>query len=261
MNNATRYPWRKFYPGQHLTDPRMMFVGLAARGLLVEIEALCYCAEPPGRLTIQGRAMTAAEIARLRGVDPIDVDESLAELLAAGLLATDDTGCIYSPALLAELDERDGTKRRVAKHRKNTAANVTPHVTPGVSPKSRVEKKESRTESEKNTPPAQANAFAEFWASYPKKIARGAAEKSFRKIGEPSKMLPVLLAAITAQKSTAQWQRDNGQFIPNPATWLNQRRWEDDLAALNTTGTRAGNQPSGRIEATKGKYAHIGTTL
>jgi len=27
-----------------------------------------------------------------------------------------------------------------------------------------------------------------------------------------------------------QWRKDNGQFIPNPATWLNQRRWEDELA-------------------------------
>ena len=25
-----------------------------------------------------------------------------------------------------------------------------------------------------------------------------------------------------------EWQRDSGQYIPYPTSWLNQRRWEDD---------------------------------
>ena len=35
--------------------------------------------------------------------------------------------------------------------------------------------------------------------------------------------------AISAQKRSRQWTENNGQYIPNPATWLNQRRWEDEL--------------------------------
>jgi hypothetical protein len=31
------------------------------------------------------------------------------------------------------------------------------------------------------------------------------------------------------QKTSAQWQKDNGQYIPNPATWLNQGRWDDEI--------------------------------
>jgi len=34
---------------------------------------------------------------------------------------------------------------------------------------------------------------------------------------------------VNAQKATEQWRKDNGQFIPHPQTWLNQRRWEDDV--------------------------------
>ena len=37
-----------------------------------------------------------------------------------------------------------------------------------------------------------------------------------------------LLDAVEAQKRSPQWTRDGGQFIPYPATWLNQRRWEDE---------------------------------
>ena len=38
-----------------------------------------------------------------------------------------------------------------------------------------------------------------------------------------------MLSAIDTQKKSDQWKKDGGQFIPNPATWLNQRRWEDEV--------------------------------
>jgi uncharacterized protein YdaU (DUF1376 family) len=76
---------------------------------------------------------------------------------------------------------------------------------------------------------ASPSGFAEFWAAYPKKIGKGAAEKAF-KSARINGHMPDLLAAIEAQKQSDQWRKDGGQFIPNPATWLNQRRWEDVLA-------------------------------
>jgi hypothetical protein len=38
-----------------------------------------------------------------------------------------------------------------------------------------------------------------------------------------------MVKAIEVQKKSEQWQRDNGQYIPHPSTWLNQRRWEDEM--------------------------------
>ena len=37
-----------------------------------------------------------------------------------------------------------------------------------------------------------------------------------------------ILTALNWQKKSEQWLKDNGQFIPYPATYLNQRRWEDE---------------------------------
>ena len=54
------------------------------------------------------------------------------------------------------------------------------------------------------------------------------AEAAFQKVTVP---VEVLLTAIEDQKKSAQWTKDNGQFIPHPATWLNGKRWEDELAA------------------------------
>ena len=70
--------------------------------------------------------------------------------------------------------------------------------------------------------------FLEFWKVYPKKVGKGAAERSFKKYKPDDVLLAVMLKAIETQKKSRQWQRDSGQYIPNPATWLNQKRWEDE---------------------------------
>ena len=89
------------------------------------------------------------------------------------------------------------------------------------------EETESKSEAKSNPNTSRASAFDAFWSAYPKKVGKGAAEKSFSKLS-PS-LLPQMLSAIDAQKKSDQWAKDNGQFIPNPTTWLNQRRWEDEV--------------------------------
>lgn len=68
--------------------------------------------------------------------------------------------------------------------------------------------------------------FVLFWKEYPKKVGKGSAEKAWVKMQPP---IQVVLEALQKQKNTEQWSKDNGQFIPHPSTWLNQRRWEDEV--------------------------------
>lgn len=75
-------------------------------------------------------------------------------------------------------------------------------------------------------PNARASAFEAFWGEYPKKVGKEAAKKAFAKI--PPSAFPLLVPAIERQMQSAQWRKDDGQYIPNPATWLNQGRWEDE---------------------------------
>lgn len=86
---------------------------------------------------------------------------------------------------------------------------------------------ESESESESNTRKALESAFDAFWAVYPKKTGKEAARKAFKKI--PKSAHPLLVPAVEAQKKSRQWMEENGRFIPNPATWLNQGRWEDEV--------------------------------
>ena len=72
-------------------------------------------------------------------------------------------------------------------------------------------------------------AFDTFWEAYPRKTAKQDALRAFRKISPSQEMLKTLLSALEAQKKQDSWIKDGGAFIPHPATWLNGRRWEDQL--------------------------------
>ena len=95
---------------------------------------------------------------------------------------------------------------------------------------------QSESESESNPNTSRASAFDTFWKAYPKKSGKGAAEKAFSKLPAPASLLPKMLEAIELQKQSIQWQKENGQFIPNPSTWINQRRWEDELPQASRGG-------------------------
>ena len=76
--------------------------------------------------------------------------------------------------------------------------------------------------------------FNQFWTAYPKHIAKQSAVKAFEKLKPDEKILEAMLKAIARQKESKQWEKDGGAFIPYPATWLNQRRWEDELPQVET---------------------------
>lgn len=71
-------------------------------------------------------------------------------------------------------------------------------------------------------------AFERFWTAYPRKVGKGRAEKLFVRLKPDHRLLDTMLTAIEQAKGSEQWQRDQGRYIPNPSTWLGQRRWEDE---------------------------------
>ena len=67
--------------------------------------------------------------------------------------------------------------------------------------------------------------FHEFWNFYPNKTGKEAARKAW--IKEKPKIDSVL-QALRWQINCEQWLKQGGQFIPNPATYINQGRWLDE---------------------------------
>ena len=88
------------------------------------------------------------------------------------------------------------------------------------------EETETKSEAKSNPNTSRASAFDVFWEAYPKKTGKEAARKSFARAKAD---IGTMLSALEVQKQSEQWTKDNGQFIPNPTTWLNQGRWEDEV--------------------------------
>jgi len=73
--------------------------------------------------------------------------------------------------------------------------------------------------------------FDQFWAIYPKKVGKAAAIKAWGVLKPDALLLQKILEAISHAQRSDQWRRENGRYIPNPATWLNQGRWDDVIDA------------------------------
>ena len=78
--------------------------------------------------------------------------------------------------------------------------------------------------------------FDEFWGAYPKKKAKQDALKAFMKIKLNHEVLQNILLKLELAKKSDDWLKDNGQFIPFPATWLNGKRWEDEISQNDKEG-------------------------
>ena len=68
--------------------------------------------------------------------------------------------------------------------------------------------------------------FNQFWSAYPKKKGKGDAEKVWKSLKPP---IDAVLSAIENQRKSADWIKDNGQYIPYPAKWLRGKCWEDEV--------------------------------
>ena len=79
-----------------------------------------------------------------------------------------------------------------------------------------------------------------FWPAYPRKVGKSNAEKAWRKLDPDPETVKDIITAIAVQRESDQWRRDEGQFIPHPATWLNGRRWEDEGGTTNGTPLASG---------------------
>ena len=84
-----------------------------------------------------------------------------------------------------------------------------------------------KRKSEREGQKAKEEWFSRFWAAYPKKRNKARARQAFFRIKKIEKVFPVMMQDLGRQKASADWQKDGGQYIPLPTTWLNGERWED----------------------------------
>ena len=90
-------------------------------------------------------------------------------------------------------------------------------------------------------PPFDHEKFDAFYQAYPVKKGRATAVKAWGKIKMDGQLYERIMVALEAQKKMPQWTKDGGQFIPHPASWLNQERWEDEVKVQGQGSTKYKN--------------------
>lgn len=74
--------------------------------------------------------------------------------------------------------------------------------------------------------------FNDFWKLYPRKVSKRVAEKSWSKLTKDEQL--DAFEALPVHIKYWQLKNTETEFIPHPATWLNQGRWEDELDFTQT---------------------------
>lgn len=100
--------------------------------------------------------------------------------------------------------------------------------------------------------------FATFWELYPKKVAKGAAIKAWQKLNKNDQV--EVLEALPNHIKYWQVKDTEKEFIPYPASWLNQMRWLDELDFEQPKPKKPAMPWYSTDELTLAKAAELGIT-
>lgn len=117
--------------------------------------------------------------------------------------------------------QRNQIRRRVKRFRQRHGNG---NVTPGNAPK-----KPSRTKLKKHNHPNQnLGGFENFWDMYPRKKSKEKAKEAWKELCPSHELQGRIFDALSKAKTSIEWTKDNGQFVPHPANWLTAKGWEDE---------------------------------
>jgi len=124
----------------------------------------------------------------------------------------------------------------------NGKEKVTPNKQEKVSPekpqldtlkedKETKEEKKREKERKRASEKIMISNFDRFYKLYPKKIGKQKAKEAWKKQNSYLPEISVIIRAVKKQIKSSQWQKI--KYIPLPATWINGRRWEDEVIEEN----------------------------
>jgi hypothetical protein len=194
---------------------------------------------PYGHLKVGDKVILPSNLARMVGDSAEVVADWLLELSQAGVYETTDEGVIYSKRMI-----RDENLRQIR------AAGGSKGGNPALMDKGKVNLEVISEVKQKPTPSSSSSsssssskniytsAFEEFWSIYPSKTGKGEAYKNWKRVNPDKQLTETILASVDAYKDS---KRVKDGFVKNPATWLNQRCWEDEAEASVAQSAFAGD--------------------
>lgn len=165
--------------------------------------------------------------------DDCNINELCAEVLERGLVKLYGQGLAYIPSFAAHQhinpresasqlpDHQEQPRVGTRQPRVGTGANLDLHAQVGREGKG---KEGTQRVGDAELPAG----FASFWATWPtndRKQAKGKCLDAWKK-ASAERDAALVIGHVTAMKSSREWLKNDGEFIPAPLVYLNQRRWE-----------------------------------
>lgn len=163
-------------------------------------------------------------------------ESRLEALLESGLISAQGPHIIINGWLKwNEAGEQVEQSREQDRERKSAVARSDGRADPESAPESAPEvapesgttsgaQEEIRREEKKKEQAALRADFEDWYQTYPRKVAKPAAAKAYAKARRSTNPLVLLVGAQAMAKAFAY----DKTYCPNPATWLNQERWNDE---------------------------------
>lgn len=176
--------------------------------------------------------MEIEDLSRMLGRDRLTVSVTLNALKnkqICDIKLTPNSGNIYvliiSRRMVKEAKKLNKGKFRQRRHRESKATLSNAVCNADITPK-KIEDRSKKIEERKKRD-ISPTGFDDFYQAYPRKAGRHAAELAWAKINPTPDLKARIIASVQAWAKTDQWK--DSQYIPHPATYLNQKRWEDEI--------------------------------
>lgn len=235
-----------FYPGDYLRDAAVRALSLEARGLWVDMLCLMHQAPRRGYLELAiGVPIDEAKLSRMVGDSVNRVSNLISEMRLTGVFS-EENGVIFSRRMVRderriEVNTENGKKggnpqvKGVSVNRNSTEHSTDRLTTPvngSVGSSS-----SSFSSSKKHTVLSKEQSvwFDEWWAFVWSKVGRGAAEKAFAKMVRDLQTADAVIDAT--KKFTVSLSSKDPQYWPHPSTWLNAKRWLDEVSTAKPAPT------------------------
>ena len=245
-------PWFRFYT-EALSDRKLRRLRPEHRWLWVAVLGTARMSRTPGALYVgELDPMSAEDLADIAALPVKDVRSGMAAFVESGMLNVDPQGAWVVARWNDRQFESDLSTERTQKHRSKERSIDVPG-TVIEQPKEQPQKTETEadTETEKTPlplvlaeppskdpkPVAYAPEFEEFWRIYPRRESKPNAAKAFTKALKTTRLDDVLDGA---RRWAAHWTDADTEkaYIPHPATWLNDHRFNDEPPPLRRPATR-----------------------
>lgn len=202
---------------------------------MVEQGYISYCAETGEILLLgwgaenwtKGTAVKRAVAADLKNVQSAELSNMLLGLLdGAGLL----------PLLPQSGGKNAGSGCEATGQEDSEGQAWTAEDSEGQAGTTLAEKEKGKEKEKEKILSANSPEFAAFWDAYPNRKNKQTAIKAWNRLKITPEKHRAIMAGLERAKTSVEWTKDGGEFIPHPATWLNAGGWENEYKPLRPSG-------------------------